>query len=107
MGHDISAQNKSGEMIAYLRYTMSDTNSYTIYHLLDLRVCHGVVSELGIFVNLIQQQIEEALKNYDENQISYPGNKEFEMKQQDDIFKFLTKCLDTTEKEITVQVFFG
>jgi len=107
MGHDISAQNKSGEMIAYLRYTMSDTNSYTIYRLLDSMDCHGGVSGLGRLVNFTQQQIEEALKNYDENQISYPRNKEFEMKQQNDIFKFLTKCLDTTEKEKTVQVFFG
>lgn len=107
MGHDIFAQNDAGEMIAYLRYTMSDRNSYEIYKLLDVMNYHGGVSGIGISSDFSRPQIENALKNYDEARIRYAGNKKFEESQRKEIRKFLTHCLETVKKEDTVQIIFA
>lgn len=107
MGHDIMAQNKAGKTIASLRYTMSDQNSYEVYHLLDALDCHGGVSGLGRCLDFTEQQIEKALKNYNKDQICYPGHKEFESIQQNELLLFLKHCFEISKKEKSVQVCFG
>lgn len=107
MGHDIMARNKDGDTIGYLRYSMWDTNSYEIYELLDAVDYHAGVSGNGWCTDFTTQQIEKAIKNYDKEAIVYSGNQLFEDRQQDDIWKFLTSCLEEAQKEQTVQICFA
>lgn len=107
MGHDIMAHNKEGEMVAYLRYTMSDPNSYEIYDLLEVRNFHGGVSGLGEFADFTRVQIEKALNKFEPELPRYPGDEKFEAFKKNEIKEFLKNCLDTTRKEGIVQIVFA
>ncbi|TMN22731.1 hypothetical protein [Lentibacillus cibarius] len=107
MGHDILGYNKSGENVAYLRFSKNDVNSLVVYCLLESSDYFAGVSGTGDSVSFTQQQMEKALENYNRHMIIYPGKKHFETWQRNEILKFLKNCLEMTKKERTIQVLFG
>lgn len=110
MGHDIYGQNKAGEAIAYIRFTMRDSCAYTFYHLLDATDCYAGVSGSGDSKTLSLPQMEKALEAKNElfnEDFSRQPKDDFLVWQQKEIQKFITSCLETAQKEGSVKVLFS
>ncbi len=100
MGHDILGYNKSGEEIAYARFSMGNYNAIILYSLLDAEKYYAGVSGSGHITTFSIQQIEKAY------QLSRSG--EFPVDQWDrkQILDFIQNCLATAQKEGDVRVAF-
>lgn len=107
MGHDIIAQNNTGESIVHLRFTMWDANATEIYQLMDVEDLNGGVSGIGKDSSFSQFELENVLKNYDEDKISYPGTREHEIHRREEIRTFLINCLEIAKREKNVLIYFG
>lgn len=94
-------------MIAYLRYTMWDPSSYEIYELLDAEDYHGGVSGTGTSSDFTHLQVEKARSTYIKDQGIASGHNKDEFPKLNEILEFLAGCLKITEKEQTVEIYFG
>lgn len=110
MGHDILGFNKAGEEVAYARFNMWNHNATILYNLLDANDFYAGVSGCGSQSTFSIQQFEKALKNYNQfynhDVSAFPNYKYLQWDQQQ-IQDFIKNCLETAQKEGSVQVYFG
>lgn len=106
MGHDIYGFNKSGEEIAYARFSMGNYNATILYSLLEANRYYAGVSGSGEWSTFSKQQIEKAMNKYKQlyNQNESQTKSNWDLKQ---ILEFIQNCLKTAEKEENVKVYFG
>jgi hypothetical protein len=106
MGHDIYGYNKTGEEIAYARFSMGNYNASILYSLLDANDYNAGVSGSGHSFTFSLQQIEKAMNAY--KKLYHNGDpSEFLAWDQKQILSFIQNCLVIAEKEERVRVFFG
>ncbi|MCL7745565.1 hypothetical protein [Halalkalibacter alkaliphilus] len=102
MGHDIEGYNKSGEEIAYARFSMGNDNATILYDLLNANDYDGGVSGVGDSSSFSIQQIEKALNEfkqlYDKGDSTLPQN-DFLDWDQKQILNFIESCFRTAQKE--------
>ncbi len=109
MGHDISAANSGGELVAYARFSMWNRNADVLYDLLGAEECNAGVSGSGEIVQFSLQQIENALTRFTESIKNGSALLDHESGEWDQkqIMEFLVKCLETAKKEGSVNVYFA
>lgn len=100
MGHDILGYNKSGEEIAYARFSMGNYNAILLYSILDAERYYAGVSGSGHITTFSIQQIEKAYQSL--NSSEFPVD-QWDHKQ---ILEFIQNCLATAQKEGNVRVAF-
>lgn len=100
MGHDIIGYNKSGNEIAYARFSMGNYNAIILYSILDAEKYYAGVSGSGHIATFSVQQIEKAYQSF--------KNGEFLMDKWDykQIMEFIQNCLAAAQKEGSVSVAF-
>ncbi|MCF6139178.1 hypothetical protein [Pseudalkalibacillus berkeleyi] len=105
MGHDIFGVNKTGEDIAYARFSMGNYNSIILYNLLNAEEFHAGVSGNGGSTIISKQQLEKAMNDYKKTFGKKEVSKtDIDLKQ---IFNFIEQCLSTAHEEGSVKVYFG
>ncbi|GAB4074701.1 hypothetical protein GCM10028778_22040 [Barrientosiimonas marina] len=108
MSHDIFGTNKAGEIIAYLRFTMGDIKSGSVYSLLDVDEYHAGVSGTGDAATFSEDQLAQALDQYRQYHFQYSGETNtIDDLQQTEVLKFFNNCFYAAKAEKTVQIFFG
>ena len=110
MGHDIFGYNKAGEEIAYARFSMGNHNALILYRLLNAYEYYAGVSGSGRGTTISKEQIEEALKVFEQqynNKDSAHTNYDFLRWDGKQINDFIKNCSTTAKKEGNVKVFFG
>ena len=110
MGHDISGYNKTGQEIAYARFSMGNYNSIILYSLLDADKYYAGVSGNGGSSTFSMEQIEKAsngceqLFKQEDSSSSDSDSSSWDQKQIED---FIKNCYKTAQKEGNVRIYFG
>ncbi|PYZ96987.1 hypothetical protein CR205_11615 [Alteribacter lacisalsi] len=100
--------NKSGQEVAYARFSMWNHNSTILYNVLDASQYHAGVSGCGERTTFSRREIERAMSafiNLDKNDI--PSRSDFLNWDQQQVSDFLENCLKSARKEGSVDVYFG
>lgn len=109
MGHDIYGLNKARKEIAYARFSMGNRNAILLYSLLEAYQFYAGVSGSGKSSTFSKQQMEKALHEYKklfntDDSLSESNGVSWDQKQ---IRDFIKNCLETAQKEESVEVYFG
>ncbi|RSD29556.1 hypothetical protein [Mesobacillus subterraneus] len=109
MGHDISGYNKAREEIAYARFSMGNHNAVLLYSLLEANHYYAGVSGTGKSSIFSVQHFEKALNSYKKlfktgESLSESDCVSWDQKQ---ILIFIKNCLETAQKEESVEIYFG
>ena len=111
MGHDIYGINRDGEAIAYARFSMGNSNSVSLYSLLDAHDYFAGVSGTGEETTYTLQQIEKSWNSFKERNsnknISFQSEEEFTDIDEKQIYIFIRNCLLTAQKEGEIKVYYG
>ncbi|WNF23306.1 hypothetical protein [Mesobacillus jeotgali] len=108
MGHDIYGLNKAREEIAYARFSMGNHNALLLYRFLDAYQFYAGVSGSGRSSVFSLQQVEKAMKGYKKFfKTASPSESDCTSWDQKQIFLFIQSCLETAQKEKSVEVYFG
>lgn len=109
MGHDISGFNRSGEEIAYARFSMQNRNVSILYTLLDATQYDAGVSGSGNSMSYSTQQLEEALREFNRlfGKINLSSRNDFNIIDLKQIRDFIENCLATAQRDGNVRVAFA
>ncbi|WP_456272485.1 hypothetical protein [Bacillus sp. AK031] len=107
MSHEMLGRNLAGEEVAYARFSMSNSNAFVLYSLLEAHHYNAGVSGSGNSLTYSPLQLEKALtawkKIYGKSTQSKSGTVNWDGKQ---INGFIINCLKTAQKEGRVEVIF-
>jgi hypothetical protein len=107
MSHEMVGWNKAGEEVAYARFSMSNSNAFVLYDLLDAHKFNAGVSGSGDGSDYSPGQMEKALNAwkhlYGTKSKATNGAENWDGKQ---INEFIVNCLKTSYKEGSVKVVF-
>ena len=106
MSHEMVGFNKSGEEVAYVRFTMNDYYALIVYDLFDAHKHNGGPSGKGHSETYPLSKVEEAFQSFNQLTNEFFNTENFDSIpwQHVDIQKFLNHCLFTAEKEKSVSI---
>lgn len=107
MGHDIYGFNKSGEEIAYVRFSMWNDSAIILYRLLNANKCYSEFSGAGNSFTFSVEQMEKAMDSYNQLFENSHSKLIIDIWDQKQIHHFIQNCLETARKEKSVTVFFS
>lgn len=101
--------NKNGKEIGYLRFSMWDKTSESIYHIFNVQEFNGIVSGRGEQKTFFKQDVQQAIERYHQTEIKhlkYENDKMTAWRRRE-FDKFMNSCETAIKHDGEVTIYFG